>query len=558
MAPSPAGTLIQHDSQADEQTQAKPGEAARDRSTRWWLDRETITVLLVSVLFTLPLWLGTHPPMADYPQHLSMAAVLRWYHDPARRLAQTYTLEYLRPNTVFVYFVAAMSYVMPIRIAGKLLMAISVAATGLAGLSLARRAGRPGWYASFALISAYDFAFFFGFVNNVIATPLLLYGIVLVDRLLDRPMGWRSWLKIALCGCAFYFVHIQFLFLFVGAVGWLALTRFPGWRNSLWMFSGLVFGVAMTLAHYFLRHEETFTFNEKRIFTTSGGTSSIYDKLGEIPENIFGDRVQGTHLLLFLLATLVGLCLWQTRARAEDALARPAQGTSGGAREGRVVDFLARTRFQTLAAWFVAGYFLMPSAFVGFFIYQRLIAVAWLMLPAVLPVPGTARLRLAKVLMGLTIAVHLVLTAEVACFLDLETRGGHELIAKTQPGMNLMAIPDDISSSVLRHPPPLLHFGAHYMVEKGGRISFSFSELHISMVQLRPGLGFDDFHATVLEWMPWRFRFNDFGYHFDYFLFHGDFAKLPIIFGKHLAHLNFETREDWILLWRKPQSLAAQ
>jgi hypothetical protein len=77
------------------------------------------------------------------------------------------------------------------------------------------------------------------------------------------------------------------------------------------------------------------------------------------------------------------------------------------------------------------------------------------------------------------------------------------------------------------------------------------------MVQLRPGLGFDDFHATVLEWMPWRFRFGDFGYHFDYVLFHGDFANLSVIFGKYLAHMDWESQDDWILLWRKPQAIAA-
>ena len=219
-----------------------PGTAQQGRSRRWRPNRETTIVLLVSALFTLPIWVGIHPPMTDYPQHLSMASILRWYHDPARHLVETYALEYARPNTAFVYLVAGLSYLVPIGIAGKLLIALSVAATGLAGLNLARRAGRPGWFGLFALLAAYNFAFFFGFVNNVIATPLLLYGVVLIDRLLDRPMGWRSWLIIALYGCSFYFVHIQFLFLFVGAVGWLTLTRFPGWRNSLWIFSALPFG----------------------------------------------------------------------------------------------------------------------------------------------------------------------------------------------------------------------------------------------------------------------------------------------------------------------------
>jgi hypothetical protein len=535
--------------QRDGRNRTNTGTARQDGSRRWRPNRETMIALLVSALFTLPVWLGTHPPMLDYPQHLSMASILRWYHDPARHLVENYTLEYTRPNTAFVYLVAALSYIMPLGLAGKLLMAISVAAIGPAGLALARRAGRPGWFGLFALLSAYDFAFFFGFVNNVIATPLLLYGVVLIDRLLDQPMGWRSWLIIALYGCAFYFVHIQFLFLFAGVVGWLTLTRFPGWRNSLWIFSALSFGVAMTLLHYFLRHEETYTYKEKGIYAFVPEMPLIFDKVIQIPDNLFGTRAEGEQWLLFLLAVLVILRLCQVRARSEREIAAvPAGGPSWGG----VSAFLVATRFYTLAAWFLGAYLLMPHGFVGLFVYQRLIAVAWLMLPAVLPVPEMGRLRLAKVLVGITIVTHLVLTGEAAYAFHLETRGGHDLIAKTKPGKNLMSLVLYYSSSVVTSPL-LLHFGAHYLAEKGGRINSSFSELHISMVQMRPDLGFDDLHASVNEFVPWRFRFDDFGYHFDYFLFRGNFGELKLIFGKHLSKLAWETRDDWMLLWRKDQ-----
>jgi hypothetical protein len=57
----------------------------------------------------------------------------------------------------------------------------------------------------------------------------------------------------------------------------------------------------------------------------------------------------------------------------------------------------------------------------------------------------------------------------------------------------------------------------------------------------------------VNEFVPWRFRFDDFGYHFDYFLFRGNFDELKPIFGKHLSKMVWETRDDWILLWRKAQ-----
>jgi hypothetical protein len=510
------------------------------------------------VLFTLPIWIATHPPMADYPQHLSMASVLRWYDDPARLLSENYALAFTRPNTAFVILVAALSYVMPLGMAGKLLMSLSVVATGLAGLALARRTGRPGWYGLFALLSVYNFAFFFGFVNNVIATPLFLYGIVLTDRMLDRPVSFHSWLLLATSGCAFYFVHLQFLFLYVGAVGWLTITRHRGWSDSLWRFSSLVVGVTLVLLYYFMRNEETYGYHEKQIFSTNHESALIFDKLIDIPDYVFGVRGDGKQWLLLGLAVLAGLLVYRVRLRPQVECQESREPLSFSLVRARVVGSLERTRFHSLTAWIFALYLLMPHVFVGVFIYQRLIAVACLLIPAVLPLPDPTRLRPAKLVLTASLVMHLVLTSDDAYTFHLETRGGHELIAKTEPGKKLMPLMIRLGSMGVRYPPLAIHFGSNYLAKKGGRVFFSFSELHITMVQLRPGLAFDDQDATMNEWQPWLFRFDDFGYHYDYFLYYGDITRMAPLFGKSLAKMAWEIRDDWVLLWRKPEVVSTR
>src|SRR5215831_7210913 len=172
-------------------------------------ERAPRVVLLSSVLYTLPIWLTRFPQMVDYPQHLAMAAIVRFYHDPARRFFEIYTLAFSRPNTLFELVVAALSFVLPIDLAGRLVVALAVAAVGPAALALARRAGRPDWYALVALAGAYNFAYYWGFVGNVIAAPFLIYGIVVVDRVLDRPLAPRGWLILCAYTIAFYFMHLQ-------------------------------------------------------------------------------------------------------------------------------------------------------------------------------------------------------------------------------------------------------------------------------------------------------------------------------------------------------------
>ena len=534
MAPSPSET-----------------EVAQNQSPRWRLDREATVVLLVSVLFTLPIWLGTHPPMADYPQHLSMASILRWYHDPARHLVENYTFAYSRPNTAFVFLVAVLSYVVPLGIAGQLLMAVAVAATGLAGMALARHAGRPGWYGLFALIAVYNYAFFFGFVNYVLAAPLFVYGVVLADRLLGRPMGWRSWMALASYGASFYFVHLQVLFLFVCVVGWLALLHSRRWRDMLPVCSAMLPALLLGAYHFLDRDPQAFRYRERQIYFDFSENDLTVDRLIAIPRFSFGEHLHDAQWLVFIVALLAILWLFH--------LKRPADGSPTPAHEEgvwtRTRSMLWRHRFVSLAVWILASYLFIPGTFIGCYVYQRLVALLWFLLPALLPRVDASRAGLAKALLGATVAAQLLVVSDRARAFDEEARDGYDLIQQTEPGKSLIALaiaePDPTSDS----PSLFLHFAGYYLAAKGGRINSSFSELYVSPVQLRPGLEFEDLQTTVSEFTPLLFRFGDFGYHFDYFLFHGDFAKLSSIFGHGMPKLTWKVQGEWALLWRKPVAL---
>src|SRR5260370_3058654 len=122
--------------------------------------------------------------MVAYPQQLALAAILRWYGDPVRRFAATYEIWWTAPHGLWKLVVAGLAWIMPIEAAGKLVVALSLAAVGPAAFALCRRAGRPGWYALAALALVYNYAFSWGFVDNLLAYPLVLAGVALADRLL--------------------------------------------------------------------------------------------------------------------------------------------------------------------------------------------------------------------------------------------------------------------------------------------------------------------------------------------------------------------------------------
>src|SRR5215467_8122466 len=90
--------------------------------------RGLIAILALSMVWALPLWLVTFPPMTDYPQHLAMASIVRFFSDPVRNLAGTYQVAPLHPNTAFELLVASIAGLVDINVAGKLVVMLALVA----------------------------------------------------------------------------------------------------------------------------------------------------------------------------------------------------------------------------------------------------------------------------------------------------------------------------------------------------------------------------------------------------------------------------------------------
>jgi hypothetical protein len=475
----------------------------------------------VAALWVLPLWVTPFPPMVDYPQQLALAAILRWYGDPVRRFRETYELALWAPHGLFKLLVAGLAWVQPINVAGKLVVSLCLIAVGAAALALCRLAGRPAGYALLALALTYNYAFFWGFVDNLLAYPLALGGLALADRLFDRPFTARSWLALAGVGILFYTVHLQFLLLFAGAVGWLALCRQPDWRRlALWL-SSLVPGVAAGLAamaYGVLRSPAgVITAYELRMRQAPPVRLPILDKLRRVPDLLFGPTAdRSAWVSLGLLVTVVVLAVV---FRARDT----GKGSSG--------NLLFRTRFATLAGWIAFLYLVLPEFRGGYLIAQRIAPFAAMVAVTALPVARADRRRLVAWLAAALVVFQLGQTLTGFIRFRTESAGYSELLEVTEPGQSLAGLIFDRSSSSWPSMPVYLHFPAYYQVFKGGRILFSFAELFQTSARFRPGRSWDDLLAEWNEWSPQLFDYDRHAGRFRYFLVRGDRDDVAAAFG---------------------------
>ena len=102
---------------------------------------------VMALVWVAPLWTIPFPPMLDYPQQLAVASIVRWIGDPAWGFGEAYELALGRPQGLFEMVTAGLAWVMPIEVAGKLVLSLSLAGVLPATVALCRRTGRPDWYA---------------------------------------------------------------------------------------------------------------------------------------------------------------------------------------------------------------------------------------------------------------------------------------------------------------------------------------------------------------------------------------------------------------------------
>jgi hypothetical protein len=497
---------------------------------------------IAAAIWIVPLWVIRYLPMVDYPQQVAVASILRYYNDPARNLQEAYQLALLRPQGLFEMLTAGLGWLVPIEAAGKIVLSLCLALVLPATVALCRRAGRPDWYALFALAVTYNHAFYWGFADNLLAYPLVLAGGALADRLFDRRFGVREWLLIAGFGVLFYTVHLQFLLVYVGYVTWLALARRPGLRDLTFRLSALVPGLALgagVLAWAHLHHDEVMTGYQDRLQATQPYYVNFPGKIRGIPDHLFGRYEGGGQYMLLAVLLLALLVMSVPFPRRPDA----------DWREG----LLFRSRFLIPALGLFVLFFVLPEFASGYFVSERLIPLIFMMLVPCLPVPDRARWRPVALLLAGLLVLQLGQTFASFLRFGAESAGLHELLESAEPGQALAGLLYQKSAVDWESPPVMVQFPAYYQVEKGGRLHFSFVQFFNSPVRYRPGRNWEDgLLAEWDEWSPQKFSYPRHGRYFRYFLIRGGPENLANAFGPYLSELRVRSAGRWYLVERPP------
>lgn len=448
-------------------------------------------VLCVAGLFVTKLL-----PCVDYPQHLALSDVARRLADPMAPEHAEYRLNYFTYNGLFHFVVAWLSRVMPIELAGRIVVAFSLLAMAAAVVALLRVVRRPPVHAALFTPILFSFSVGWGFVNYVLATAIAAWALVFVARAAIRPTALDV-AAVAVLGAVCAFAHVLAMLILCLAAAALGLEL--AWRHaspSQVVGSGpvprtgvtaarvgrvllratiavapLLLGCLYCIAVYHVQYAwDPAMYRDP---TLEGTAPPVWEKLlwfTAYSTDLFWDATD--QVLLAIAIAAMGWTEWLAykRRRAHEALEDPAE-------QPLVLPFIA----------LFGAYLATPMVLVGtHLIFPRL--AQWAVLGAVLAirrVPPEKTARGSRLFLGIGLAVGVNLTVHCALY-AVETNDASRVIDDLPPGRAATAVIWEPGTYAFRNGT-LTHLAAYYAARKHGQWAFAFARYLSVPVRFQPG-----------------------------------------------------------------------
>ncbi|HEX3772314.1 MAG TPA: hypothetical protein VHV30_15665 [Polyangiaceae bacterium] len=467
-----------------------PGTEPRRSWTRWAglfaLESRSLTLLYWAgvAMVAAGFFVTRLLPCVDYPQHLALSDIARRLHDPNAPEHASYVLDYFTYNGLFHFVVATLSAVLPIELAGRSVVALSLVATAAGVLALLRALDRPLWHGTLFTPILFSFSLGWGFANYVLATAIAVWALVFVARAARRPSAWDLTM-VGVLGFVCAFAHV--LAMLVLCLGAAVVALEVAWRSSpgrpirragtaVLRAAIVLFPLLAGCAYCVAVYQRQYAWNPVvyKDPTLEGTAPPLWQKVyffAEFATDLYGDATDQVVLwasVALIAAVALHVAVGRAARRANPLVKRPPP---------MVGLFVAMT----------LAYFATPMVLVGtHLIFPRL--AQWLVLGAVVAMPDpparwAARARTAAAGLGLVAGVNALFHC---AYFAWETNDASAMIDELPPGMSATAvIYDPWTASFINGT--LTHLAAYYGARKHGAWAFSFARYLSVPVRFLPG-----------------------------------------------------------------------
>lgn len=279
---------MKHSPSAPSQDERETEPATRSTVGRW-------IFLGLSLLLAGPVLWVSQPPMADLPQHAAQIQILLDWNDPQLDRQATYRLDLFTPYLIAYAPAWLLAHVMPLVWALKLMVAASLIALPWAARRLIARVGGPVELSWLVFPLALSYAYHWGFLNYIVATPLVLLFTELCVWHSENPTT-RSATAVALSTLGLFFCHAIVGGLACAVGGGMSLLRRAAAGDLLrrWPAALLPFAAPLPLIGLWAARTQPDLTDFAKFIAWSG----FFERLGDLTTWITGWENSLPHLLL--------------------------------------------------------------------------------------------------------------------------------------------------------------------------------------------------------------------------------------------------------------------
>ncbi|MGI9290494.1 MAG: hypothetical protein ACR2QG_04350 [Gammaproteobacteria bacterium] len=483
----------------------------------------------LAILLTLAgFWLSPYPPLVDFAQHSAQIVTLQEYWSGNPEFTATFELNWFAPYTAtyLVYYVLAM--VLPVQLAGKILISACVIAIPLLTRQMLREVNSDTCWAWLVIPGSLSAAFYWGLMPFMLATVFGLFLLVLSIRFGRNPTLVGG-IGIAACTVTLFFFHV----LALGFIALIALVMLAAMHIRepkkiilcwlpytaglplivLWIFSALNRDSDQLAAVWFGAYSDRIYAVVTQIVGQGGGYQAVY----MVPLSLI---ILG---LPFLFGARFSKEPW------------------------RWLPFV-------IALLIVAA--LPAKAFGAILIYIRLSVFLLPLLLFALEFPKEL-----KPVNAYAVAIVVVFCAflNINRFSDFdkETLGFSRMMSLMEERSNVMYLPIQAWSSVTKLPSHF-HTAMWYQVEKRGIVDFNFAYFYPSLVRFRPGQH-EWIEDDALVWNPTYYDWDrNNGEHYDYFVVNAYEDPTELIFKQNQDQVELVENLHWWWLYKRVDAPATE
>lgn len=228
----------------------------------YWIVFGALSIFSMAII-----WANTFLPLMDLPEHVAQVSLARHFNDAVFPTSSHYYFDWFTPYLTGVLGASALSYIIGVFPAVKIILSVAILGLPLSLLFLIRRTHGDNWWSLLGFPLAFGYNYVLGHLNYLVAMPISVVFLALAFEAYEHPSP-RRLVLVYFLSWMLWFSHgyLYTITLLLTAPFFLAPTNTRAWAQKMGIYTlmlalPLLWWVFISGTEINYRNESLFDFN---------------------------------------------------------------------------------------------------------------------------------------------------------------------------------------------------------------------------------------------------------------------------------------------------------